>query len=174
MASIFDTLKQKQGDVQKSASWYRNAVKSIQTSITAGRLMRENKLINRPSAGRLNLFMYDPKTKDRLPLYDIVPLVLPLEPIPGGFLGMNFHYLPPLARYRMLEQLQKFATNSKFDRSTKLDLGYDDIKKSKLMKPTIKKYLYSYTRSKFLRIDANEAAISIFLPVQRFKKGRPY
>jgi len=76
MASIFDTLKQKQGDVQKSASWYRNAVKSIQTSITAGRLMRENKLINRPSAGRLNLFMYDPKTKDRLPLYDIVPLVL--------------------------------------------------------------------------------------------------
>jgi len=174
MASIFDTLKQKQGDVQKSASWYRNAVKSIQTSITAGRLMRENKLINRPSAGRLNLFMYDPKTKDKLPLYDIVPLVLPLEPIPGGFLGMNFHYLPPLARYRMLEQLQKFATNSKFDRSTKLDLGYDDIKKSKLMKPTIKKYLYSYTRSKFLRIDANEAAISIFLPVQRFKKGRPY
>ncbi len=174
MASIFDTLKQKQGDVQKSASWYRNAVKSIQTSITAGRLMRENKLINRPSAGRLNLFMYDPKTKDRLPLYDIVPLVLPLEPIPGGFLGMNFHYLPPLARYRMLEQLQKFATNNNFDRSTKLDLGYDDIKKSKLMKPTIKKYLYSYTRSKFLRIDANEAAISIFLPVQRFKKGRPY
>ena len=174
MASIFDTLKQKQGDVQKSASWYRNAVKSIQTSITAGRLMRENKLINRPSAGRLNLFMYDPKTKDRLPLYDIVPLVLPLEPIPGGFLGMNFHYLPPLARYRMLEQLQKFATNNNFDRSTKLDLGYDDIKKNKLMKPTIKKYLYSYTRSKFLRIDANEAAISIFLPVQRFKKGRPY
>lgn len=174
MASIFDTLKQKQGDVQKSASWYRNAVKSIQTSITAGRLMRENKLINRPSAGRLNLFMYDPKTKDKLPLYDIVPLVLPLEPIPGGFLGMNFHYLPPLARYRMLEQLQKFATNNKFDRTTKLDLGYDDIKKSKLMKPTIKKYLYSYTRSKFLRIDANEAAISIFLPVQRFKKGRPY
>ena len=174
MASIFDTLKQKQGDTQKSASWYRNAVKNIQSSITAGRLMRENKLINRPSAGRLNLFMYDPKTKDRLPLYDIVPLVLPLEPIPGGFLGMNFHYLPPLARYRMLEQLQKFATNNKFDRTTKLDLGYDDIKNSALMKPTIKKYLYSYTRSKFLRIDADEAAISIFLPVQRFKKGRPY
>ena len=174
MASIFDTLKQRQGDTQKSATWYRNAISKIGSPITAGKLMRENKLINRPSAGRLNLFMYDPKTKDKLPLYDIVPLVLPLEPIPGGFLGMNFHYLPPLARYRMLEQLQKFATNNKFDRTTKLDLGYDDIKKSNLMKPTIKKYLYSYTRSKFLRIDADEAAISIFLPVQRFKKGRPY
>ena len=174
MASIFDTIKLRQGDTQKSATWYRNAISKIVSPITAGKLMRENKLINRPSAGRLNLFMYDPKTKDKLPLYDIVPLVLPLEPIPGGFLGMNFHYLPPLARYRMLEQLQKFATNNKFDKTTKLDLGYDDIKKSSLMRPTIKKYLYSYTRSKFLRIDADEAAISIFLPVQRFKKGRPY
>jgi len=174
MASIFDTIKLRQGDTQKSATWYRNAISKIGSPITAGKLMRENKLINRPSAGRLNLFMYDPKTKDKLPLYDIVPLVLPLEPIPGGFLGMNFHYLPPLARYRMLEQLQKFATNNNFDKTTKLNLGYDDIKKSSLMRPTIKKYLYSYTRSKFLRIDADEAAISIFLPVQRFKKGRPY
>jgi len=172
MASIFDTLKQKQGDVQKSASWYRNAVKSIQTSITAGRLMRENKLINRPSAGRLNLFMYDPKTKDKLPLYDIVPLVLPLEPIPGGFLGMNFHYLPPLARYRMLEQLQKFATNSKFDRSTKLDLGYDDIKKSKLMKPTIKKYLNGFVKSEFRIIQPDEFVVAALLPVQNFKNAK--
>ena len=174
MATIFDTLKQRQGDSQKSASWYRNTISKIGSPITAGKLMRQEKLINRPSAGRLNLFMYDPKTKEQLPLYDTVPLVLPLEVIPGGFLGMNFHYLPPLARYRMLEQLQKYATNNKFDRTTKLDLGYDDIKKSSLFKPTIKKYLYNYTRSKFLRIDANEAAISIFLPVQRFKKGRPY
>jgi len=174
MASIFDTIKLRQGDTQKSATWYRNAISKIGSPITAGKLMRENKLINRPSAGRLNLFMYDPKTKDKLPLYDIVPLVLPLEPIPGGFLGMNFHYLPPLARYRMLEQLQKFATNNKFDRTTRLDLGYDDIKNSRLFKPTIKKYLYAYTRSNYLRINADEAAISIMLPVQQFKKGRPY
>jgi hypothetical protein len=24
-------------------------------------------------------------------------------------MGMNFHYLPPVARFRLLEQLQRFA-----------------------------------------------------------------
>ena len=174
MASIFDRLVDKQGGVQKSSSWYRNAINQIATPITAKRLMREKKLIGRPSAGRLNMFFYDPKTKERLPLYDTFLLVLPLEPIKGGFLGMNFHYLPPLARFRMLQRLQAFASNNKFDQSTRLDVSYDDIKNSRLFKPTIKKYLYGYTRSNFLRIDADEAAISIMLPVQQFKKGRPY
>ena len=87
---------------------------------------------------------------------------------------MNFHYLPPLARFRMLQRLQAFASINKFDQSTRLDVSYDDIKNSRLFKPTIKKYLYGYTRSNFLRIDADEAAISIMLPVQQFKKGRPY
>ena len=79
MASIFDRLVDKQGGVQKSSSWYRNAINQIATPITAKRLMREKKLIGRPSAGRLNMFFYDPKTKERLPLYDTFPLVLPLE-----------------------------------------------------------------------------------------------
>ena len=69
---------------------------------------------------------------------------------------------------------QAFASNNKFDRTTRLDVGYDDIKNSRLFQPTFKKYLYAYTRSNFLRIDADEAAISIMLPVQQFKKGRPY
>jgi len=174
MASIFDRLVDKQGGARKSASWYRNAINQIATPLTARKLMREKKLIGQPSAGRLNMFFYDPKFKDTLPLYDTFPLVLPLEPIKGGFLGMNFHYLPYMARFRMLERLQAFASNNKFDRTTRLDLGYDDIKNSRLFKPTIKKYLYAYTRSNYLRINADEAAISIMLPVQQFKKGRPY
>tara|TARA_B100001063_G_C16479037_1_gene411600 strand:- start:44 stop:568 length:525 start_codon:yes stop_codon:yes gene_type:complete len=174
MASIFDKIVDKQGGARKSASWYRNAINQIATPITAKRLMREKKLIGRPSAGRLNMFFYDPKFKETLPLYDTFPLVLPLEPIKGGFIGMNFHYLPPMARFKMLQRLQAFASNNKFDQSTRLDVSYDDIKNSRLFKPTIKKYLYGYTRSNFLRIDSDEAAISIMLPVQQFKKGRPY
>ena len=40
-----------------------------------------------------------------------------------------------------------------------------------LLKPTIKKYLYSYVQTGFLRINADEAATAIYLPVQRFKKA---
>jgi hypothetical protein len=40
-----------------------------------------------------------------------------------------------------------------------------------LVKPTIKKYLYSHVRSQFLRIDFDEAALAVYLPVQQFKKA---
>jgi len=34
--------------------------------------------------------------------------------------------------------------------------------------------LYSHVRSSFLRIDFDEAALAVYLPVQQFKKGSPY
>ncbi len=43
------------------------------------------------------------------PYYDSFPLVLPLETIKGGFMGLNFHYLPYILRFRLLERLQRFA-----------------------------------------------------------------
>ena len=47
-------------------------------------------------------------------------LVLPLEPMRGGFIGLNFHYLPYGARFSFLQQLQSYASNGKFDQSTKI------------------------------------------------------
>lgn len=171
MANILEPLIDKQGGVRKSASWYRNAVSSIADKITARKLMNQGKLIGRPSTGRLNMFFYDPKTKDKLPYYDIFPLVLPLEPIKGGFLGLNFHYLAPLLRFRLLENLQNnYGTSGELKPNTRLDVSYTRIKNIPLVKPTIKKYLFGYVRSSFLRIDAEEAAIACYLPVQQFKK----
>ena len=170
MASILDTLVSKQGDTKKSASWYRNAVASVADKITANKLMKQGKLTGRPNIGLLNLFFYDPKYKKTLPYYDTFPLVLPLEAIPGGFSGLNFHYLPPLLRFRLLEQMQKFATNNKMDSTTRLDVSFSRVKNIPLMKPTIKKYLYKHVRSSFLKIDLTQAAIAVYLPVQQFQK----
>ena len=81
MPSIFDTISNQRGGQQKSATWYRNAVASIADKVTARKLMNQGRILARPSAGRLNLFFYDPKTKAKLPYYDTFPLVLPLEAI---------------------------------------------------------------------------------------------
>ena len=94
MANIFGPLKDRQAGVLKSASWYRNAVQGIVQKATATGLMRSGKLNSRPSAGRLNMYFYDPKTKKKLPYYDTFPLVLPVDTFRGGFVGLNFHYLP--------------------------------------------------------------------------------
>ena len=170
MVSILDPLVDKQGGIKKSANWYRSNVASIADRVTARKLMNQGKLINRPSAGRLNMFFYDPKLKKRLPYYDTFPLVLPLETIKGGFMGMNFHYLPPLLRFRLLERMQRFADGG-LNEKTKIEAGYDDVKGIGLVRPTIKKYLYSHVRSQFLRIDFDEAALAVYLPVQQFKKA---
>ena len=97
------------------------------------------------------------------------PLVLPLEPMKGGFIGLNFHYLPYGARFAFLQQLQSYATNSKFDQSTKIIASYNSIKGNKYTKVAIKRYLYSQVRSNFLRVDVNEMALAAYLPVAQFK-----
>ena len=171
MASVFDRIKVRAGDTDRSATWYRSQVNRIASGKTAGQLFREGKLQARPSVGRLNLFGYNPKLRAKLPYYDIFPLVLPLEPIKGGFMGMNFHYLPPLLRFRLLERMQAWASDRRFDTNTKFEVNYDDVKSIKIVKPTIKKYLYAYCQTGFLRINADDAAIAIYLPVQRFKKA---
>ena len=171
MASVFDTIKMKAGDTDRSNNWYRGQVARIASGTTARELFRQGKLARRPSVGRLNLFGYNPKLRRTLPYYDIFPLVLPLEGISGGFMGMNFHYLPPLLRTRLLERMQATATDKRFDKNTKFDVTYDDVKRLSIVKPTIKKYLYSYVQTGFLRINADEAATAIYLPVQRFKKA---
>jgi hypothetical protein len=170
MANILDPLVDKQGGIRKSANWYRSNVASIADRVTARKLMNQGKLIGRPSVGRLNMFFYDPKLKKTLPYYDTFPLVLPLEPIKGGFMGMNFHYLPPLLRFRLLQRMQRFADGG-LNEKTKIDATYDDVKGIGLVKPTIKKYLYGHVRSQFLRIDFDEAALAVYLPVQQFKKA---
>ena len=170
MASILDPLVDKQGGVKKSANWYRTNVQSIADRLTARKLMNQGKLNARPSLGRLNMFFYDPKGKKTLPYYDTFPLVLPLEPIKGGFMGMNFHYLPYLLRFRLLERMQKFSTGG-FAKNTRIDANYDGVKNIAMVKPTLKKYLYSHVRSQFLRIDFDEAALAVYLPVQQFKKA---
>jgi hypothetical protein len=170
MASILDPLKDRQGGIKKSADWYRKNVQSLSDKITARKLMNSGKLIGRPSSGRLNMFFYDPKTKARLPYFDVFPLVLPLETISGGFMGLNFHYLPYMLRFRLLQRLQKFADGG-FKSTTKIEANYDDVKSIGLVRPTIKKYLYSNVRSQFLRIDFDEAVLAAYLPVQQFRKA---
>jgi hypothetical protein len=169
MVSILDKLANKQGDTTKSASWYKNAISSIGQKISANKLMAQGTLTARPNLGLLNLFFYDPKYKETLPYYDTFPLVLPLEGIKGGFSGLNFHYLPPLLRLQLLENMQRYATSPKID-TARFDVSWARVKNIPLVKPTIKKYLYKHVRSSFLRIDLSQAAIACYLPVQQFQK----
>ena len=154
----------------RSTQWYRDKIKEFGKP-GAQDLIRDGKRANNPFYGRLNMFFYDPKHKKTLPYYDVFPLVLPLEKYPDGFLGINLHYLPIPLRIKLLDGLVDFSNNTKFDESTKLVVDYNKLKKIKLIKPTLHRYLAGQTKSQFRRIDADELTIATLLPVQRFKKA---
>ena len=154
----------------KSTEWYKDKIKEFGTPKTLD-LIRDGKQAKSPFGGVLNMFVYAPKFARKLPYYDTFPLVLPIESYSDGFLGINLHYLPIPLRIRLLDRLNDFSNNTKFDESTVLNVSYDKVKKIQSIKPTIHKYLSGYVRSRFRRIDADEFVIATLLPVQRFKKA---
>ena len=169
MTTVFDKILDKTTG-PKSYDWYRKQVRSM-TTPGARSLIRSGKATVRPKYGIMNLFGYDPKHKDRLPYYDTFPLIFPLEPAKGGFIGLNFHYLRPGARAAFLRSLANTTTDKKFDKKTRYRINW---RNNEFMRKTAKHYLFNQVRTSFLNITAEEMAIAIFLPVARFKKGSPY
>ena len=154
----------------RSTEWYRDKIRELGTPKPLD-LIRDGKQRATAFFGRLNMFVYDPKFKKKLPYYDTFPLVLPVESYNNGFLGINFHYLPIPLRIRLLDRLVDFSNNEKFDETTIISINFNNVKNISLVRPTLKRYLYGKVKSNFRRIDADEFTIATLLPVQRFKKA---
>tara|TARA_B100001093_G_scaffold423400_1_gene416287 strand:+ start:83 stop:640 length:558 start_codon:yes stop_codon:yes gene_type:complete len=157
------------GGRPKSTQWFREKIKEFGTPSSSD-LIRDGKRTSRPTFGLLNMFVYNPKLKDKLPYYDTFPLVLPIEEYNNGFLGINLHYLSMPMRIRLLDRLVDYSNNNKFDESTKLRVDYSKLKNVNLIKPCLKRYLAGNVRSKFRKVEADEFMIATLLPVQKFKK----
>ena len=157
------------GDRPQSVKWFRNKIKEFGTPKSAD-LLRDGKRTSVPTFGILNMFVYSPKLKDKLPYYDTFPLVLPIERYKDGFLGINLHYLSVPMRIRLLDRLTDYANNDRFDKSTELLVDYSRLKNIDLIKPCLKRYLAGYVKSKFRKVEADEFMVATLLPVQRFKK----
>ena len=157
------------GGRPKSTQWFRDKIKEFGTP-TSANLIRDGKRTSKPTFGILNMFVYDPKLKEKLPYYDTFPLVLPIESYSNGFLGINMHYLSMPIRIRLLDRLVDYSNNDKFDSSTELRVDYSRLKKIDLIKPCLKRYLASNVKTKFRKVEADEFIVATLLPVQRFKK----
>jgi len=154
----------------KSFDWYRKQVNAM-TTPGAKSLINKGKATLRPKYGMMNLFGYDAKHKATLPYYDKFPLIFPIEPAKGGFIGINFHYLPFGARVAFLKQLSQYSSDKNFDNKTRYMIDWVN---NPYFRKTTKRYLNSQVRTSFLNVPADEMAIAIFLPVARFVGGRPY
>jgi hypothetical protein len=157
--------------------WYRSAAGKLMSNISPGVFEKrtdEARKVSSMEFGYMYAFKYDPKTKNDLPYYDTFPLIFPVRMDSDGFLGINFHYLPPVLRAKLMNALYSTLTNKKYDDTTKVKISYSILQsasKYRYFKPMLKKYLRSHVRSQFLEVQVNEWDIAIFLPTESFRKA---
>jgi len=121
----------------------------------------------------MQMFFYDPKTKDTLPYYDLFPLIIVVGPAEGGFYGLNLHYLPPILRAKMLDALMETA-NMKATDDAKFQITYKKLQavsKLRFYEPCFKHYLTKQVKSRFAEVPMPEWEIATFLPTAQFRKA---
>jgi hypothetical protein len=159
---------------KESREWFRKKASNMR-SVNREALMKEEPLRqgNKRIIGSMQMFFYDPKTKDTLPYYDKFPLVVVVGPAEGGFYGLNLHYLPPILRAKMLDALMEVASSKNND-DAKFNITYkrlQSISKLKYYKPCFKHYLNEHVKSRFAEVPAPEWEIATFLPTADFRKA---
>ncbi len=158
--------------VSKSIRWFQDKANKI--PVTPGQMLKDtSRLTADVFIGKFFMFLYDPKWKKELPYYDKFPLIIPIDIYDDGFLGLNFHYLAPKYRVALMDKLLEYTNNDRMDKTTKLKVSYELLKKAGQLPeiaPCIKRYLSNHVQSNFISIDAQDWAIAIFLPVERFVK----
>jgi len=160
------------GMVVDAQNWFDTTYQQLSSQTPAAVISKgDERLTKALSIGKMYLFNYDPKHKDTLPLYDRYPLIFPFERTEGGFLGINFHYLPYMQRAVLLDNLMALATNQTFNDNMRLSMNYRLLKstsKFKLFENGVKKYLNSHVRSRFFYVKPEEWSKAILLPLDDF------
>lgn len=181
MATVFDTIitqgvraGQIPARTQDAREWFRETAGKMR-NLNERSLMRgdQSRLTTTPIIGSMYMFYYDPKYKEELAYYDRFPLIFPFRKVPGGFYGLNLHYLPLPLRARLMDGLYDYANNTRYDESTKIKMNYQlltNVSKMRFFAPCVKHYLNEHVRSKFMYVYPSEWDIALFLPTERFAK----
>jgi hypothetical protein len=181
MSTVFDTIitqgvrsGQIPARTQDARDWFRETAKKI-SRLNERELMRgdTSRLTNKTIIGSMYMYYYDPKYKEQLEYYDRFPLVFPFRRVPGGFYGLNLHYLPLPLRARLMDGLYDYANNSRYDESTKIKMNFSllqSVSKLKFFEPCVKHYLDEHVRSRFMYVYPSEWDVALFLPTERFAK----
>jgi hypothetical protein len=156
--------------------WFREQIKKlgIPDPMTINQAMRLPIGQNNAQAmiGQIFAFVYDPKHKETLPVYDKFPLALIFEFRDDGFLALNTHYLPKIWRFRLLAKLMEIAESPMMP-NDKLAVSWEllgNIAKYPEARPAVHRYLANHVRSRLMRIDPIDWPTAVALGTESFEK----
>lgn len=165
----------------ESLLWFEREVKkNISTSIlsTTKKYGTEKATFQ---VGQLVLYKYDALYKDKLPVWDAMPLILVTRITDKGWFGVNLHYCPPRIRTWIMNAL--YENNTRKNILTRERVAYSariaysiaaTIGSTKHINNSLKQYLVSQVRSVPVIISPEHWDMVVHLPLARFKKGKPY
>lgn len=161
--------------VDELAAWFESKASATASGQTArAKIFSANyRSHDTGFAGRLYVFKYDAKTKEKLEMWDKYPLCMVLEKKLDGFLGLNLHYLPRRQRMVLLNSFRKFQDEYNIEQGTGKGVSnwelfatsMNEANLGSLPKQCLKRYLLPYVRSKFVEIYPEEFDRAIQLPI---------
>ena len=159
-------------NTDESMKWFRTFISKNYKNVRLPTLLQDGKLVsNKFNPGEMSLFQYDPKWKDKLSIYDTLPLVI----LCGAYtskqgipiiVGINFHYLAPSVRAKALTAILNLKSKNSLNWAILRRLS-----EVKLFEHALHSYRLDHVKSKFITIPEESWEIVAFLPVQRFHKG---
>jgi hypothetical protein len=178
MPSLLDKFKKEmtaagiKPRTQNARSWLQSKIYKMKIPSNRSNLLNDpGRISARAFIGKMYFFHYDAKYKDTLPVWDKFPLVIPMDITSDGFMGLNLHYLDPYSRLLLLDRLQDFISNDKYDDTTRFKLSYDLLSQSKryntLISNCVKRYLLSHIMSPLIYIEPDNWETAIFLPTEK-------
>ena len=161
MATPFADIRTAAGNnMDRSVQWYVRAVRQYARGVNTFQeaqgtdLGKEARNID---VGKMYLFTYDP-----------VPLVVIVDTIPGGFSGINLHYLAPTLRANLLDKL--LPTMEIDDKSLLKSVWtfVNNFSRFPEVRGSVKKYLGVNVTGRMIEVNPKNWQSAIFLPVQKF------
>lgn len=169
--------KQVQKASKDAVTWFNNRAEALRDKNIKKKYFQtvpNERKKSRALYGRMYYYSYDAKYKDKLPFWDMRPLIFPFKTKGKHFWGINLHLAPPAMRAVLMDSLYEIANNDKFDESTKLRLNWNvlsSFSNYKYFKPCVRKYLKSHVESNFIEVPSSEWEIAMFLPLQKIVGG---
>jgi len=180
---FFKELKSTASERMKSFNWYSEKINQMKQK---GMLSIKNVIdafedlpTSNIEVGSMYMFMYNPKYRKILPVWDAFPIVIPFSVSNETFTGFNFHYLSTPLRWRMLQVLmnnQDIATRRNLTHYSRIQMDYAVLKNSShipILKPTIHSYRYDHVipvaKGKYMKVHPSSWKFTVLLPTQDFR-----
>ncbi len=172
---VLEKYKMNPGDLStKSRTWFNGEVRDLERFIGVNQNILKDSTFTPVKSikfGSMYFYKYNPIGADTLDHYDMYPLVMPFNATATHFHALNFHYLHPFHRAKLLGEIVNISGDKSLTASSKTKFTWNMINavaNHKLTKHCVKQYIYKQIRSPIKTMNPEYWTSIVMLPAESF------